>query len=251
MSEYRVADVSGVRIAYIEEGRGEPVVLLHGFASNAALNWRSTGWIDLLADAGRSVIAPDLRGHGGSTKFYEPSAYATVAMAADVRALCTRLGITRADIIGYSMGSRVAGMLAIGHPDTARSLVLGGIGETLIAGNRDADAIADALVSDGPIPAGAPAAFRKFADRVGGDLAALSACMRGQAEALNPAVLALLRVPVLVAAGSLDLVAGAPEPVAARIPGALALVIPGRDHMLAVGDRSFKRAVLDFLASRP
>ncbi|MCW5718711.1 MAG: alpha/beta fold hydrolase [Bauldia sp.] len=251
MSEYRVADLNGVRIAYIEEGRGDPVVLLHGFASNAALNWRSTGWIDLLADAGRSVIAPDLRGHGGSTKLYDPAAYATVAIAADVRALCTRLCIARADVVGYSMGSRVAGMLALGHPHLVRSLVLGGIGESLIAGNRDAAAIADALVSESPPPAGAPAAFRKFAERAGGDLRALAACMRGQAEALDPAVLSLLRLPVLVAAGSLDFVAGPPEPLAGRIPGAQALGIPGRDHMLAVGDRSFKRAVLDFLGSRP
>lgn len=251
MTEYRVADVDGVRIAFIEEGRGDPVLLLHGFASNARLNWGSTGWIDLLVDAGRAVIAPDLRGHGGSTKFYDPADYSTLAMAGDVRTLCAQLGIARADVVGYSMGSRVAGMLALGQPGFVRSLVLGGIGESLIAGNRDAGIIADALASEGPPAPGAPGAFRKFAERAGGDLGALAACMRGQAEALNPAVLSLLRLPVLVAAGSLDLVAGPPEPVAARIPGARALTIAGRDHMLAVGDRSFKRAVLDFLASRP
>lgn len=251
MSEYQVADFDGVRIAFIEEGRGDPVLLLHGFASNAGLNWRSTGWVDLLVDAGRAVIAPDLRGHGSSTKFYEPSAYSTLAMAADVRALCARLGVGRADVVGYSMGSRVAAMLALGQPDLVRSLVLGGIGETLIAGNRDAGIIADALVSESPPAAGTPGAFRKFAERAGGDLRALAACMWGQAEAINPAVLSLLRLPVLVAAGATDLVAGPPEPVAARIPGAQALTIAGRDHMLAVGDRSFKRAVLDFLASRP
>lgn len=249
MSEYSIADLNGVRIAFIEEGRGEPVLLLHGFASNAALNWRSTGWIDLLVEAGRAVVAPDLRGHGGSTKFYEPSAYATGAMAADIEALCARLGITRADVVGYSMGSRVAGMLALRQPTTVRSLVLGGIGETLIAGNRDAEMIAAALAAEGPTTAPGPAtAFRKFAERAGGDLRALAACMLGQAEALDPEVLSSLCLPVLVASGSLDLIAGPPEPVAGRIPGARAFTIPGRDHMLAVGDRSFKRAVLEFLA---
>ncbi|MGV8840193.1 MAG: alpha/beta fold hydrolase [Bauldia sp.] len=252
MSEYGVADIAGVRIAFIEEGRGgSPVVLLHGFASNAALNWRSTGWIDLLADAGRSVVAPDLRGHGGSTKFYDPAAYSTAAMAADVLGLCARLAIERADFVGYSMGSRIAGYLALHHPALVRSLVLGGIGETLIAGNRDAEPIAAALLSAEPVAPGVPANFRRFAERAGGDLRALAACMRGQATALDAEALQSLRLPVLVASGSLDLIAGPPDPVAWRIPGGQAFTIAGRDHMLAVGDRSFKRAVLDFLASRP
>ena len=247
MSEYRVAEIAGVRIAFIEEGRGNPVVLLHGFASNAALNWRSTGWVELLADAGKTVVAPDLRGHGGSTKFYEPAAYTTEAMAADVVGLCTRLNIERADFVGYSMGSRIAGLLALRHPGLVRTLVLGGIGETLISGNRDAEQIASALLAYGPTPPGAATNFRKFAERAGGDLGALAACIRGQVAALDPETLKSLRMPVLVASGSLDLIAGAPDPVAWRIPGAKAFTIVGRDHMLAVGDRSFKRAVLEFL----
>ncbi|MCC6735358.1 MAG: alpha/beta fold hydrolase [Bauldia sp.] len=246
-----MAEVAGVRIAFIAEGSGAPVVLLHGFASNAALNWRSTGWLDLLVDAGRAVVAPDLRGHGASAKFYEPDAYSTEAMAADIVGLCARLDIERADFVGYSMGSRIAGHLALSRPGLVRSIVLGGIGETLIGGNRDAEAIAAALTADGPVAPGNPANFRRFAERAGGDLRALAACMRGQASALDPELLKSLRLPVLVASGSLDLIAGPPEPVAWRIPGAQAFTIGGRDHMLAVGDRSFKRAVLDFLLSRP
>lgn len=251
MREYRTADVDGVRIAYITAGQGEPVLLVHGFASNAALNWGSTGWIDLLVDAGRAVLAPDLRGHGASSSFHQPSAYATEAMASDMASLCRSLDVRRADVIGYSMGSRIAAMLALRHPDLVRSLVLAGIGETLIAGNRDAETIATALMTPGVPAPGVAAGFRRFAERAGGDLQALAACMRGQAEALDPDALSALRLPVLVASGSLDFIAGRPEPVARRITGARAFTVPGRDHMMAVGDRSFKRAVLDFLASRP
>lgn len=252
MAEYRLVEIGGLRTAYLEEGKGDPVVLLHGFASSAAVNWRSTGWVDLLVDAGRMVIAPDLRGHGDSAKFYSPGDYRTATMAGDVSALCSALGVRRADVIGYSMGARIAASLALGEPALVRSLVMAGIGETLIAGNPGADAIAASLETPAhSVGLGPSSTFRRFAERTGSDLRALAACMRGQRDAFDPETLAKLKLPVLVASGSQDLVAGPPEPVAWRIPGAQALSIPGRDHMLAVGDRSFKRAVLDFLQRRP
>ena len=77
----------GVRIAYDVHGEGEPVLLVHGFASSAAVNWGSTGWIDLLKKAGRQVIALDNRGHGASEKLYDPALYDASTMAEDLRRL--------------------------------------------------------------------------------------------------------------------------------------------------------------------
>jgi len=56
----------GIEIAFVDEGEGDPILLVHGFASNLAVNWRATGWIDLLKRDGRRVIAMDVRGHGES-----------------------------------------------------------------------------------------------------------------------------------------------------------------------------------------
>src|SRR5438105_12138965 len=93
-----------VEIAFLDDGRGEPVVLVHGFASNAAVNWVFPGWVATLTKAGRRAIALDNRGHGASTKLYDPAAYHSATMAEDVRALIDHLHLQRADVIGYSMG---------------------------------------------------------------------------------------------------------------------------------------------------
>ena len=93
--------------------------------------------------------------------------------------------------------------------------------------------------------------FRAFAEQTKSDLKALAACIRGSRQTLSRDEVATIRVPVLVAVGTKDFVAGSPHELAALIPGARALDIPGRDHMLAVGDRAFKQGLLEFLAARP
>jgi pimeloyl-ACP methyl ester carboxylesterase len=243
----------GVEIAFREQGKGDPVVLIHGFASNMEVNWIAPGWFSTLAGAGRRVIALDNRGHGQSTRFYQPAAYHSALMAGDVAALMDHLGIARADIFGYSMGARIAAFLALASPQRVRSAIFGGLGSNLITGAGLHDGIAEALE--------APALedvsdvkgymFRSFAEQTMSDLKALAACMRGSRQTLTPAELAHIRAPVLVAVGTHDPIAGSARALAELIPGAEALDIPGRDHMLAVGDRVFKRGVLDFLARRP
>jgi pimeloyl-ACP methyl ester carboxylesterase len=84
-----------LELAYLDEGDGEPIVLVHGFASNKEVNWVAPGWVTTLTRAGRRVIALDDRGHGASSKLYEPDAYNTSLMAGDVRALLGGLGIAR------------------------------------------------------------------------------------------------------------------------------------------------------------
>ncbi len=241
-----------VEIAYLDEGDGDPIVLVHGFASTKEVNWLHPSWVATLTRDGRRVIALDNRGHGASGKLYDPSAYHTATMAGDVRALLDHLKIERADVMGYSMGARITAFLMVKHPERVRSAILGGLGIRLVEGVGLPESIADALeapsLDDVRDPTGR--VFRIFADQTKSDLRALAACIRGSRQTLSRAEVAAIRVPVLVAVGTKDQVAGSAQELAALIPGALALDIPDRDHMLAVGDRVYKGGVIDFLNQR-
>src|SRR5258705_13631788 len=103
---------NGVDISYLDEGEGEPVMLVHGFASTKEVNWVQPGWVATLTRAGRRAIALDNRGHGESSKLYDPAGYHTDKMAEDVRALIDHLGLDRVDAMGYSMGARIGAFLA-------------------------------------------------------------------------------------------------------------------------------------------
>ncbi|MFL6797339.1 MAG: alpha/beta fold hydrolase [Xanthobacteraceae bacterium] len=243
----------GVEIAFLDEGAGDPIVLVHGFASTAAVNWVQPGWVAYLTDAGRRVVALDNRGHGASSKLYDPLAYHTARMAEDMRALMDHLGIGCCDVMGYSMGARIAAFFALAHPTRSRRAVLGGLGIHLVAGMGLPESIAEAL--EAPSLADVQDAtghtFRAFAEQTRSDLRALAACLRGSRQTLTPQQVGTITAPVLVAVGSKDTVAGSAAELAALLPHGEALEIPGRDHMLAVGDRVFKAQVLRFLAEPP
>jgi pimeloyl-ACP methyl ester carboxylesterase len=242
-----------VEIAYLDVGEGEPIALIHGFASTKEDNWVHPGWVDVLTRAGRRVIACDNRGHGASTKLYDPTAYHTATMAADVRALLDHLGLGRADLMGYSMGARIAAFFALAHGERARAVVLGGLGIGLVSGVELSETVVAALEAPSlaAVADGQGRMFRSFAEQTKSDLRALAACMRGSRQTLTRADIGRIDVPVLVAVGTDDPIAGSAHALAALIAGARAFDIPGRDHMLAVGDRSFKAAVLEFLKERP
>lgn len=246
-------DNKGVAIAYLDQGEGDPVVLVHGFASNKEVNWVAPGWVSTLTRAGRRVIALDNRGHGASAKLYDPAAYDSAVMAEDVRALLDHLGIARADVMGYSMGARITAFLALRHSDRVRSAILGGLGIRLVDGVGLPESIAQALeapsLADIADPTGRT--FRVFAEQTKSDLRALAACIRGSRQTLTREQVASIDVPVLIAVGTKDDVAGSAQELAALMPHARAVDIPGRDHMLSVGDRVFKSAVTDFLTERP
>jgi pimeloyl-ACP methyl ester carboxylesterase len=243
----------GVRIAYIDEGEGEPILLIHGFASNVTANWIDPGWVRALTGAGRRVIAFDNRGHGRSEKLYDPGRYGAPLMAEDARRLLDHLGIARADVMGYSMGARIATFLVLAHRERVRSAILAGAGINLVRGMVGTGPIAKALeaprIED--VTNDTARSFRAFAEKTGSDLKALAACMRGPREKITPEDLARIAVPILVAAGSEDVIAGSGRELATLIPGAQLLDITGRDHMKAVGDARFKQGVLDFLTERP
>jgi pimeloyl-ACP methyl ester carboxylesterase len=242
----------GMELAFLDQGAGEPIVLVHGFASNKEVNWVLPSWVTTLSGAGRRVIALDNRGHGASSKLYDPAAYHMDTMAADVRALLDHLSLPRADVMGYSMGARIAAVLALTDPQRVRSAVLGGVGVRAIEAGGVSESIANGLEAPTLAAVTEPTArqFRAFAEQTRSDLRALAACLRGSRQTLSRADVSRISVPVLVAVGSNDQIAGSPEELAALIPGARALVIPGRDHMLAVGDKAFKAGGLEFLNER-
>jgi pimeloyl-ACP methyl ester carboxylesterase len=246
-------DSGGVRIAYIDEGEGQPILLIHGFASNVAINWVHPGWVETLTKSGRRTIAYDNRGHGGSEKLYDPDLYGAPAMAEDAVRLLDHLRIERADVMGYSMGARIAAFLAMAHAARVRSVIFAGLGINMVRGMVGAGPIAKALeaprIED--VTNETARSFRAFAEQTGSDLRAMAACMRGPREKITADQLATIKIPALVAVGSEDVIAGSGAELASLLPDAQFLDISGRDHMKAVGDLRFKQGVLDFLTRRP
>lgn len=240
----------GLNLAYFDDGEpsGDPVLLIHGFASNATVNWVHPGWLKTLGEAGYRVIGLDNRGHGKSDKPHEPDAYHPTAMAGDALALLDHLGIAEAHVMGYSMGARISAFLGFGHPHRVRSLVFGGLGIGLVEGVGDWDPIAHALRAPSldDVTHERGRMFRAFADQTKSDRLALAACIETSRELVTPRQLQRLDMPVLVGVGTKDDIAGSPQELTALLPHGTAVDIPGRDHMLAVGDRVFKKAVLEF-----
>jgi pimeloyl-ACP methyl ester carboxylesterase len=241
-----------VEIAYLDEGEGEPIVLVHGFASTKNVNWVYPTWVSELKKNGRRVIALDNRGHGDSGKLYDTEAYSIPAMAGDVSALMDHLDIERADVMGYSLGARMMAWLALSQPQRLRSAIFGGIGMALIEGGGPGENVAAALEADSLDEVTDPVGrtFRAFADQTRSDRRALAACLRGTRGLMTKEEAARIAVPVLIAVGTTDEIAGSAQALGEIIPGAQVLDIPNRDHMRAVGDKVYKTGVLEFLSER-
>jgi pimeloyl-ACP methyl ester carboxylesterase len=241
-----------VEIAYLDEGEGDPIILVHGFASSKNVNWVYPTWVSELKKDGRRVIALDNRGHGDSGKLYNAAQYEIAIMAGDVIALMDHLQIARADIMGYSLGSRMAAVLAGEQPQRLRSAILGGIGIGLIEGGGPGENVALALeapsLEDVTDPVGRT--FRAFADQTRSDRRALAACLRGSRRLMTQEDAAGIDVPVLIAVGTADEIAGSAHALGEIIPRSEVLDIPNRDHMRAVGDKVYKTGVIDFLSRR-
>jgi pimeloyl-ACP methyl ester carboxylesterase len=242
-----------VEIAYLDEGEGDPILLVHGFASSKNVNWIYPTWVSELKKNGRRVIAFDNRGHGESSKLYDAADYEIATMAGDISALMDHLNIERADVMGYSLGSRMTAVLARQKPQRLRSAILGGIGIGLIEGGGPGENVAEALeapsLEDVTDPVGRT--FRAFADQTRSDRRALAACLRGSRRLMTREEAAAIKVPVLIAVGTSDEIAGSAQALGKVIPGAEVLDIPNRDHMRAVGDKVYKTGVLEFLSRRP
>src|SRR5579864_1712203 len=242
-----------VEISYLDEGEGDPILLVHGFASNKNVNWVYPTWVSDLKKNGRRVIAFDNRGHGDSSKLYDPADYEVATMASDIAALMDHLKLDRADVMGYSLGSRMTAILARSQPHRFRSAILGGIGIGLIEGGGPGENVVMALEAESLDEITDPVGrtFRAFADQTRSDRKALAACLRGSRRLMMKEEAKEIAVPVLIAVGTVDEIAGSAHALGEIIPGSEVLDIPRRDHMRAVGDKVYKEGVLDFLSRRP
>jgi pimeloyl-ACP methyl ester carboxylesterase len=248
MPSFRSFD--GAEIVYDDVGAGPPVLLLHGFAADARVNWVAPGIRDAIVAAGFRTLAPDARGHGRSAKPRDPAAYENDAMARDVSALIDRLGLGQVDVVGYSMGA-ITTRAAAARDRRIRSIVLGGIGARARAfageaGRARRQMIAAALEAADAKAIASPEgrAFRTFADSTGADRLALAALQRARRP--HSPTEESLDIPVMVLVGKDDELAGPPEPLAALYPKGRA-VTTGGDHLSAVGKPEFRTAIVAFL----
>ncbi|HEY9324384.1 MAG TPA: alpha/beta fold hydrolase [Agromyces sp.] len=221
-----------------------PVLLVHGFASDAAITWEGTGWVRALEDAGRSTITLDLRGHGSSDKPVDAASYAPEMLGADLVAVLDSAGAEVVDVVAYSMGNRVVSALVTSAPERVRRVVVGGAGPSeLFATWAIDDARAVLLRDEAPHDPVIGQVLRP-AIAAGADREALLAVIEG----VSGAPLSIPGgIPVLFVAGENDPVpAGAQE--LAREWGADFVSVPGRDHVSTLTSRAFKSSAIDFLA---
>ncbi|MGV8853966.1 MAG: alpha/beta fold hydrolase [Devosia sp.] len=239
----------GLNLNYESAGEGPVVLCIHGFASSGKVNWVDVGWVDTLTGAGYRAVTLDNRGHGASDKPHDPERYHPQDMARDAVALLDHLGIDQAAVLGYSMGARIAAFMAFEHEPRVACAIFGGMGMNLINGLSDGNDIIAGLRAPSLEELTHPTArqFRIFADHTGSDREALAACMETSRAPMARADVRRINVPVLVAVGEADTMAGAPEALANLLPQGEAFVIPKRDHMRATGDKAFKAAGLAFL----
>jgi len=239
-------------IAYDDIGPregGRPIVLLHGFASNRNENWKRLGWYGAFERKNIRFIAPDMRGHGESSKPHDPNAYSREKLVGDAFALLDHLDIGKADVLGFSMGTRIAMGMALADPKRVDLLILGGVGgrlfEPQLAGNPMAVAMEAENIDDIPEPL--LKSFRQFADEQGEDRLALAALTRAPYAPFTREMVAQIPHETLIVAGSRDVLAGDPGELARAMPNAKAVTLPGCDHFSAIAHALFKASVFDFL----
>lgn len=214
-------DSEGVRIHYVVEGQGTPVILIHGLLASAQINWEWPGILSALAKNHR-VIALDCRGHGLSDKPVTASQYG-VNMVDDVVRLMDHLGIRQADVVGYSMGGMITMKLMVLHPERVRSAVLGGMG----------------WMKDGDL----------FPGNTNAGQNAIEACIRGfKGLAVSAGEVREIKIPFIVIVGGSDpLKQVFVEPLHQLRPDVPVTVIPGAGHLSCVFRPGFKEAIEAFL----
>lgn len=220
--------------------RDEPVLLVHGFATSAARTWGDNGWIDLLGDAGRQVIAPDLLGHGDADKPHDPEAYA--GMEAN---LAAHLPDRPVDAIGFSLGARMILTVAAEDPGRFSRIVVAGVGANLFR-TDGSGAIVSAVEGTGDPSNPVVQYFAGLAAQPGVDRAALAACMRQPRPPLDASILGKVTCPVLVVLGDRDF-AGPADPLVEALPDATFKPLRNVDHFATPKEFTFIDAALSFL----
>jgi pimeloyl-ACP methyl ester carboxylesterase len=239
-------DSGGVRIRYVEQGQGSPIVLIHGYTGTLERHWINPGVFANLASDHR-VIAFDCRGHGKSGKPHEAKAYG-VEMGQDVIRLLDHLKIARAHVIGYSMGAIIAGHLLTTDPDrfiTATFIAHHAVHTWTAEDEREAEASARELQGDTPFkslvvgiaapgtPVPSDEEIRKLVQPLvaANDLAALAAYHRGRsALVVTDQAIAAVRVPTLGIIGSADPLARTMRELGKIMPALKVVIVDGAEH---------------------
>ncbi|MDY7106081.1 MAG: alpha/beta fold hydrolase [Actinomycetota bacterium] len=224
-----------------------PVLLVHGLATSAERTWREPGWIDLLSESGREVLAVDLLGHGSSPKPHDPAAYAQLEAH-----LAAQLPDGPVDAIGFSLGARTVLALAVEDPSRFGRIVLAGVGRNLF--ERDearGRAIAESLAGKDDPDDREAAYFGRLADSPEVDREALVALLsRPEPAPFTDEGLARVTNEVLVVIGDRDF-AGPADPLVERLPNARLKVLRNVDHFATPNDFGFIDAALGFLGASP
>lgn len=264
-AEDRYFDSAGVRIHYTVQGKGEPVLLIHGFAANLALQWAIPGTAHKLSEH-YEVIAFDNRGHGLSAKPHDSKEYGR-EMVEDAVRLLDHLGVRRAHVVGYSMGAVIATKLMMTHPERVLTVTLGGAAglrersdtrlfdrlATDLEQGRGVGAMIIALTPPGRMP---PTEDQlKFVNglfETFNDPKALAACVRGWRELTVPdRQWRDNHIPTLAIVGGSDPLKANVDEIAEVMADLQVIVIPRADHMVTYNSPQFVRAIERFLSRHP
>ncbi|MBO9575423.1 MAG: alpha/beta fold hydrolase [Sphingobium sp.] len=243
-----VSGHGGAPIAVHRLGEGSPVVMIHGLASSAEINWLKYGHAKTIAAAGFEAVMLDLRAHGESVKSHDPAAYPQDVALLDIEAVLGALDLGRFDLVGYSLGSRLSVQL-VARGLAPKRLVLGGMGyETLTnwAARRDhflvmLDRFNVSKLGDNDFLA------IQFMKNTGVDPVAMKLLLRSTGD-IADAMLDTIAMPTLVVAGEDDGDVGSPARLAQRLPDARLRMVPG-NHMSAVTKPDLGQAIVDYLAT--
>ena len=258
----QVFDSNGVRIRYIVQGSGEPVVLVHGFTASIEKNWITPGVFQQLAKNFR-VIALDCRGHGKSGKPHDTKQYGP-EMALDIVRLLDHLKVQKAHIVGYSMGAVITAKLLTMKPERFLTATLGGAGglldptelEIKLLDQLRADmekgslrTLILALTPDGqPKPTEEQIKQAEASVLAGQDLAALAALSRANlAMAITEAQVAAINVPTIAIIGTADPLIAGVNKLKKVMPGLKVVTIEGARHAEAFARPEFIAALEEFL----
>lgn len=240
-----------------------PILLIHGFSSSSKLNWEDTGWIAALLDAGRQVITVDLPGHGRSGAPEDMDSYSPSRIRADLLQIAFDAGArpvepgnpsSGLDVIGYSLGSRLAWEFGATQPELVHKLVLGGPNMADPLADFDLIAAQRYLADGTPIADESTAALLRMAQALPSNniFALLSLIEAIKTEPYDPSE-AVPHMPMLLVAGEVDERAASMPQLAelATKAGSTVeqLILPGRNHTNAVTSRAFKQAAIRFLGS--
>jgi pimeloyl-ACP methyl ester carboxylesterase len=242
--------LDGQRLAYREAGEASngrpPLILIHGYFSNAWTNWVRYGHAARLAEAGFRVIMPDLRAHGDSARPHDPAAYPPDILADDGFALIEQLGLTDYDLGGYSLGGRTTVRMLARGAKPRRAIVAGMGLDGLVRTQGRGNFFRNVLTNLGSFQRGSSEWMTEaFLKTTGGDPQALLGILDTFVDTPLE-MLKTIAMPMLIVTGVDDKDNGSAEALVEVLSDARFVEIPG-NHMSAVVRPELGTAIRDFL----